>query len=81
MTEKSRKLLKPVASRPDVMYGSCKVHSASVENCPQCRPFLSALNTPTYKLAKFIVPILKPLITNEFTVKNYFHFRIICKPS
>ena len=33
-----------------------------------------ALNTPTYKLAKFLVPILKPLTTNEFTVKDSFHF-------
>ena len=34
----------------------------------------SALNTPTYKLAKFIMPILKPLTTNEFTTKDSFHF-------
>ena len=36
---------------------------------------MSALNTPTYKLRKFLVPILKPLRTNEFTVKkDTFHF-------
>ena len=35
---------------------------------------MTALNTPTYKLAKFLVPILKPLTTNEFTVKDSFHF-------
>ena len=35
---------------------------------------MSALNTPTYKLAKFLVPILEPLTTNEFTVKGSFHF-------
>ena len=35
---------------------------------------MSALNTPTYKLAKFLVPILKPLTTNEFTIKDSFHF-------
>ena len=56
------------------MYGSCKKNKASVENCPQFRPILSALNTPTYKLRKFLVPILKPW-TNEFTVKkDSFHF-------
>ena len=33
-----------------------------------------ALNAPTYKLAKFSVPILKPLTTSEFTVKDSFHF-------
>ena len=74
MTDKTRKSLKPVGTRPGVMYGSCKVHKASVENCPPFRPILSALNTPTYKLAKFLVPILKPLTTNEFTVKDSFHF-------
>ena len=47
------------------MYGSCKVHKASVGDCPPFRPILSALNTPNYKLAKFLVPTLKPLATNE----------------
>ena len=56
------------------MYVSCKVHKASVGNCPPFWPILSALNTPTYKLAKFLVPILKPLTTNEFTLKDSFHF-------
>ena len=74
VTEKVRISLKPVGTRPGIMYGSCKVHKASVGNCPPFRPILSALNTPTYKLAKFLVPILKPLTTNEFTVKDSFHF-------
>ena len=29
-----------------------------------------AINTPTYKLAKFLVPILKPLTSNEYAVKH-----------
>ena len=73
MTEKTRRSLKPVGIRPGVMYGSFKVHKASVVNCPPFRPIFSALNTPTNKRAKFLVPILKPLTTNKFTVKNYFH--------
>ena len=32
----------------------CKVHKDIIENCPQFRPILSAINTPTYKLAKFV---------------------------
>ena len=72
MTEKTRKSLKPVGTRQVVMYGSCKVHKASVGNCPPFRPILSALNTPTYKLAKFLVPILNPLTNSEFTVKVLF---------
>ena len=74
MMEQTRKSLKPVGTRPGVMYGSCKVHKASVGNCLPFQSILSAFNTPTYKLAKFLVPILKPLSTNEFTVKNSFHF-------
>ena len=74
MTEKTRKFLKPVGTRPHKMYGWCKVHKANVEHCLPFRPILSALNTPTYKLSKFLVPILKPLTTNESTVKDSFHF-------
>ena len=74
MTEKTRKLLKPVGSRPGVMYGLCKVHKASIETCLPFQTILSALNTPTSNLAKFLVPILKSLTTNKFTVKDSFHF-------
>ena len=74
MTKKTRKSLKPVSTRTEVMYGLCKVHKASVGNYPPFRPILSALNTPFYKLAEYLVPILKPLTTNEFTVKDSFHF-------
>ena len=52
------------------MYRLCKVHKDIVDNCPPFRPILSAINTPTYKLAKFLVPILKSLTSNEFTVKG-----------
>ena len=65
MTEKNKKSLKPVGSRPGVMYGSCKAHKASVENCSPFRSNLLALNTPIYKLAKFFVPILKPYLMNS----------------
>ena len=74
MTEKTREPLKQVGTRPGVMDGSCKLRKASVGNCPPFRPILSALDTPTYKLVTFLVPILKPLTTNEFTVKDSFHF-------
>ena len=45
-----------------------------MENCPPFRSNLYALNAPTYKLLKFLEPILKPLATNEFTVRDSFHF-------
>ena len=44
-----------------VLYGLAKVHKPCVNGCPPFRPILSAINTPAYKLAKFLVPILAPL--------------------
>ena len=35
---------------------------------------LSAVGTPTYNIAKFLVPILSCLTINKFTVKNSFSF-------
>ena len=32
------------------------------------------INTPTYKLAKFLVPTLKSLTNNEYTVRDLFAF-------
>ena len=54
------------------MYGLCKVHKDIIDNCPPFRPIFSAINTTTYKLAKFLVPVLKSLISNEYTVKDSF---------
>ena len=56
------------------MHGNCKVHKQQVDGCPPFRPILSALQTPTYNLAKFLVPILNPLTKNEYTVKDSFQF-------
>ena len=35
---------------------------------------MSAIGTPTYKIAKFLVPILSSLTTNEYTIKDSFSF-------
>ena len=40
----------------------------------QPRPILSAIGTPTYKLAKYLVPVLSNITQNEFTVKDLFIF-------
>ena len=37
-------------------------------------PILSAIGTLTYNLAKYLVPILKPLTENEYTVQDSFPF-------
>ena len=74
MSKEMHKSIKPVGTRPGTMYGLCKVHKQEVDGCPPFRPILSALQTPTYNLAKFLVPILDPLTKNEYTVKDSFHF-------
>ena len=56
------------------MYGLAKVHKPTVNGFPKLRPILSAIGTPTYKLAKFLVGIMEPLTKNEYTVKDTFAF-------
>ena len=56
------------------MYGSAKVHKIVTDGLPSFRPILSAIGTPTCKLARFLVPMLEPLTTNEYTNKDSFSF-------
>ena len=74
MSKEMRKFVKPVGTRSGIMYGNCKVHKQQVDSCHPFRPILLALQTPTYNLAKFLVPILNPLTKNEYTVKDSFQF-------
>ena len=68
------KKIKAVGSKPGILYGLCKVHKAIADICPPFRPILSAIGTPSYKIAKFLVPILSKLTVNEFTIKDSFSF-------
>ena len=72
MSEEIRRSLKAVRTRPGVMYWTWKVHKDVVDNCPSFWPILSTINTPIFKLTKFLVPILKPLTSNEYTTKESF---------
>ena len=74
ISEKEFDSICPVGTMPGILYGNPKVHKTVVNNTPKFRPILSAINTPTYLLAKYLNPILSPLTTNEFTVKNSFDF-------
>ena len=53
---------------PGMLYASPKVHKPVINNCPEFHPILPMIGTITYKLAKFLVPILSLLIFNEFLV-------------
>ena len=61
ISEETRRFLKPVETTKDI-----------IDNCPPFRPIFSAINAPTYKIVKFLVPILKSLTSNEYTVKDSF---------
>ena len=56
------------------MYGLAKVHKGLVNGLPKFRPIPSAINTPTYKLAQYLVKIMEPLTKDHFTVKDTFSF-------
>jgi hypothetical protein len=55
-------------SGPGILYGLPKIHKSSVP----LRPIIAAYNTPSFNLAKFLVPILEDLTINEFSVKNSY---------
>ena len=74
LSKETLRHLKPVATRPGIMYDSCTFHKKCVDSCLLFRPILSGLQTPTYKLARFAVPILDLLTTRKYTVKDLFNF-------
>ena len=47
------KSIKLVCSRPNILYGSGKIHKETCNRLPSFRPIISAIDTPSYKLAKF----------------------------
>ena len=73
-SEKEFDSICPVGTTSGRLYGNPKVHKTVVNNTPKFRPILSAINVPTYLLAKHLNPILSPLTTDEFTLKNPFDF-------
>ena len=61
-------------------YGLGKVNKEDKNGLTPFCLILSAIAMPTYKLAKFLLPLLTPLTENEYTVKDSFHFaEKICK--
>ena len=66
--------LTPTGSSPGILYGLCKVHEVTQGDCPPFRPILSAIDTPAYKLAEYLVPILAQFPSNQFVCKDSFTF-------
>ena len=66
--------LKPCGSQPGVLYWLCKVHKGSDDQSPPFRPILSAINTPSHKIANFLVPMVSELTKNKYVSKDSFEF-------
>ena len=77
MSKETQKQLKP-GELGLGLCSSCKVHEKCVEDFLPFRQILSALQTSTYKLAKFLVPISESLTTNKYTVKDLFFCHSNC---
>ena len=69
--------LKPKGPSPARLYGLAKIHKALVNGLPKFRPIISQISSPTYKLAKYLVSIIRPVTTNEYTLKDSFEFSSI----
>ena len=70
-TERYKKI-KAVRCRPGILYGLCTVRKVVADIYPSFRPILSAIGTPSYKLAKFLLPKISSMTFNEFTIKDSF---------
>lgn len=52
--------------QPGMLYGLPKVHKPNIP----LRPIISSIGTFNYNTAKFLVPIISPLTTNQYTIEN-----------
>ena len=68
--DKLHKQLLSSGSSPGKLYGLCKVHKS---NYP-LRPVISMVNTPEYKLAKYLDDFIKPNIPSKFMLSSTNEF-------
>ena len=63
----------PTGSSPDRFYGTAKLrklkYNGTVEDLP-LRPVISIIGAATYKLAKYLAQILKPLAQSQYPIKS-----------
>lgn len=70
ISKTQKDLLYCTGTGPGIMYGLPKVHKEATP----LRPILAAYNTSSFQLAKFLVPLLEPLTTNDYTLSNSYEF-------
>ena len=61
-------------SGPGILYGLPKIHKIDFSTKFQFRPIFAAYNTPSFNIAKFLVPILNPFTKNQYTIENSYSF-------
>ncbi|GLV35109.1 hypothetical protein CBL_09591 [Carabus blaptoides fortunei] len=66
LSDKTRTNLTPHYSKPPHLYGQQKIHKAGLP----LRPIISSRGSPCYALARFLLPILSPLVSGGFTHKR-----------
>ena len=74
LNEQTYKSLFVTGSGPGILYGLPKTHKSDFAVSYHLRPIFAAYNCASYKLSKFLVPVLSPFTTNDYTVDNSFTF-------
>ena len=64
----------PDGPNPARLYGLPKIHKPLVNGLPKYRPIISQIGSATYKIAKFLLDYVQPHTTNQYTIKDTFHF-------
>ena len=74
ISEYQKKCLSPDGPNPAGLYGYLKMYKPLVDGLPKYRPIISQIGTCTYEVAKFLLPFIRPHTTNNYTIKDTFHF-------
>jgi hypothetical protein len=70
INEKTYDELYVTGSNLGSLYGLSKIHKPNIP----LRPVLAAYDLPSYKLGKFLVPLISHLAKNDYTVENSYQF-------
>ena len=60
--------LAPTGSRPGILYGLPKVHKPNIP----LRPIVSSINSHSFNIAKFLVPLLRPISVSQYSINDTF---------
>ena len=67
--------LYPTGSARARIYGTPKMHKFSFsDSFPRLRPIVSSIGTFNYNIVRFLCDLLSPLVPNDYSCKDTFHF-------